>query len=138
MRSWLVEAHAGEATRVHHAARRSPHELSVLCWASIISTIARVVVPGGLSRSNKDGFSVTTKSDGRSWIEQPVHWWASRGSVVCSYRFAQRDWKHSYLSTNLPRTMGTDILDLFPCRDCRLLPKLRGLFRGLTHAWQTE
>jgi hypothetical protein len=45
--------------------------------------------------------------------------------------FAQRDWKHSYLSTNLPRTMGTDILDLFPCRDCRLLPKLRGLFRGL-------
>ena len=36
-----------------------------------------------------------------------------------------------YLSTNLPRTMGTDILGLFPCRDCRLLPKLRCLFRGL-------
>jgi hypothetical protein len=27
--------------------------------------------------------------------------------------------------------MGTDILDLFSCRYCRLLPKLRCLFRGL-------
>ena len=81
--------------------------------------------------ANKDGVSVTTKSDGWSWINQPVHWRASRGSVVCSYRFAQRDWKHSYLSTNFPRTMGTDILDLLPCRNCCLLSKLRGLFRGL-------
>src|SRR4051812_16954697 len=78
----------------------------------------------------RDGFSVTTKSDDRSWIEQPVRWRVGRGSVVCGYWFAQRDWKHFYLSTNLPRTMGTDILDLFPCRDCRLLPKLRCLFRG--------
>ena len=26
---------------------------------------------------------------------------------------------------------GADILGLFPCRDCRLLPELRCLFRGL-------
>jgi hypothetical protein len=36
----------------------------------------------------------------------------------------------SRISTNLPRTMGTDILGLFPYRDCRLLPKFRCLFRG--------
>src|SRR5262245_66513755 len=27
--------------------------------------------------------------------------------------------------------MGTDILGVFPCRDCRLLPELCCLFRGL-------
>jgi hypothetical protein len=62
----------------------------------------------------------TTKSAGRSWIEQPVHWWARRGSVVCSCRFARRDWKHCCLSTHLPRTMGTDILGVFPV--CPALP----------------
>src|SRR5215831_2628281 len=84
-----------------------------------------------VSRSNKDGFRVTTKSDGRSWIEQPARWWADHSSVVCSCRFTRRDWKHCCISTNLPRTMGTDILGLFPCRDCRLLPEFRCLFRGL-------
>jgi hypothetical protein len=34
-------------------------------------------------------------------------------------------------SANLPWTLGTDILDLVPCRDCRLLPELRCLFRCL-------
>ena len=61
-------------------------------------------------------------------IEQPVHRWASRRSVVCSYRVARRDWKHSYLSTDLPRTMGTDILGIVSYRDCRLLPELRCVF----------
>ena len=86
---------------------------------------------GELNQSNNNALGVTTKSDRRSGIDQPVHWWVSRGDVVCSYRFARRDWKHSDFSTNLPRTMGTDILDLLSCRDCRLLPKLRCLFRGL-------
>src|SRR6476620_10993016 len=81
--------------------------------------------------SNNNELSATTKSDGRSWIEQPVHRRAGSGSVVCRYRFTQRDWKHRRLSTNLPGTMGTDILGVFPCRDCRLLPELRCLFRSL-------
>src|ERR1700730_1620502 len=89
------------------------------------------MVPKRLSWSNKDGFSVTTKSDGWSRIEQPVHWWARRGFVVFSHRFAQRDWNHSYRSANFPGTMGTDFLGLFPCRDCCLLPQLRCLFWGL-------
>src|SRR5262249_35444366 len=82
-------------------------------------------------RSNNNELSATTKSDGRSWIEQPVHRRAGAGSVVCRYRFAQRNLKHSHFFTNLPRTMGTDILGVFPCRDRRLLPELRCLFRGL-------
>ena len=36
-----------------------------------------------------------------------------------------------HLSTSFPRTVGTDILGLFPCCNCRLLPKFRGLFRGI-------
>src|SRR5262249_41907852 len=38
----------------------------------------------------------------------------------------------SSLSTNFPRKMGTDILGLFPCRDCRLLSQLCSLLRRLT------
>src|ERR1700730_18818785 len=85
----------------------------------------------GTSRSNNNELSATTKSDGRGWIEQPVHWRAGGGSVVCTYRFSHGDWKHWCLPTNLPRTMGTDILGVLACRDCRHLPKLRCLFRGL-------
>src|SRR5262249_3798532 len=88
-------------------------------------------VPGRLSgKSDKDEFSVATKSDGRN-SGQPIHWRASCGYVVRSYWFAQRDWKHSCFSTSLPRTMGTDILGLLACGGRRLLPKLRCLFRGL-------
>ncbi|MGB9017944.1 MAG: ABC transporter substrate binding protein, partial [Pseudolabrys sp.] len=79
----------------------------------------------------RGGLSVTKKSDDRNWIEQPVHRWGSCGAIVCSYRFAQRNWKHSCRSTNIPRTMGANIMGLLPCRDCRLLPKLRCLFWGL-------
>src|SRR5262245_16207843 len=43
----------------------------------------------------KVGFSTTTQSDCRSRIEQPVHWGAGCGGVVCRYRFAGRDRKHS-------------------------------------------
>ena len=86
---------------------------------------------GRLSRSNKDGFSVTTKSDDRSWIEQPIHWWAivallyvvigllsAIGSILIFQRIFQGRWEQIFWR-------------LFPCRDCRLLPKLRCLFRGL-------
>ena len=37
-----------------------------------------------------------------------------------------------------PRTMGTDILGVFPCRDCRLLPSFAAYFGASTHAWQAE
>ena len=54
------------------------------------------------------------------------------GSVVCSYRSAQRDWKQSYRWTKSPQDNGDRILGLFPYRDCRLLPKFHHpLFRGL-------
>src|SRR5262245_14604074 len=78
-----------------------------------------------------NGASLTKKSADRSWIEQPVHRWVSCGSIVCGYRVTRRNWKHSCRSTNIPRTMGTDILGLLPCRDCRLLPQLRCLLWGL-------
>src|SRR5262252_285122 len=64
----------------------------------------------------KIGFSTTTQSDYRSRIEQPVRWGAGCGGVVRRYRFAGRDRKHSSLSTNLPRKVGTGILGLLPCR----------------------
>src|SRR5262249_55818566 len=94
---------------------------------------AHRIIPtiGTADLEQQDGFSVTTKSDNRSWIKRPVHRRARGGSAVCRYRVGQRDWQHCLLSTNLPRTMGTDILDLFPCRDRRLLPELRCLFRSL-------
>jgi len=56
---------------------------------------------------------------------------ARRRALVFGYWSAQRDWKHFCFSTNVPRTMGTDILGLFPGRDCRFLPELRCLFRSL-------
>jgi hypothetical protein len=43
-----------------------------------------------------------------------VRWWAGHRAFICGYRFVQRDWEHSYFSANLPRTLGTDILDLVP------------------------
>ena len=52
--------------------------------------------------------------------------------VAMLYRSARRDWKYFYLSASLSRTMGTDILGLLSCSDCRLLLKLRCLFRGLS------
>src|SRR5262249_40333030 len=93
----------------------------------IISTQVSVI-PGRRSRSYKDGFNLITRSDSRSRIERPIHWRASRGSVVCSYRCARRDWKHPSVLTNLLMTMGADILGLVPRRDCRFLPKFRRLF----------
>ena len=88
--------------------------------------------------SNKDGFSVATKSDGWSWIEQPVHWWARRGFIVFSHRFAQRDWNHSYRAPNLPGTMGTDFLGLFPCVIAAFYLSFAAYFGASPHAWQTE
>src|SRR6516165_3771836 len=79
----------------------------------------------------KIGFSTATQSDYRSRIEQPVHWGAGCGGVVCRDRFAGCDRKHSSLSTTLPRKMGTEILGLIPCRHCCLLSELRSLLRGL-------
>jgi uncharacterized protein DUF6010 len=93
---------------------------------------------GTVESGQQDGYSVTTKSVGRCWIEQPVHWWACRGCIVCSRRFARRDRKHRCVSTGLPRTMGTDILGVFPCRDCRLYLSFAAYFGASTHAWQTE
>src|SRR5262245_50171776 len=97
-------------------------------WKSVPKIPASLAWQG---RSNEDGVSVTKKSADRSWIEQPVHRWVSCGAIVYGYRFTRRNWEHSCRSTNIPRTMGTDILGLLPCRDCRLLPKLRCLLWGL-------
>src|SRR5436190_23935983 len=84
-----------------------------------------------IGSEQRDEFSFAANSYSRRWIEQPVRWWAGRGFVVRGYRCARRDRKHSCLSTNLSRTMGTDILELVPGRYCRFLLKLRCLFRGL-------
>src|SRR5262249_33263698 len=55
------------------------------------------------------------------------------GTTLCTgLGIGLRDRKHSSLSANLSRKMGTDILGLFPCRDCCLLSKLRSLLQGLT------
>ena len=102
-----------------------PHSQSLFCWRKLCPTARSL--PGSLAV-----FSCW-QVDGCSFkMEQPVHWWTSRGSVVCSYRGARCDWKHSCLSTRLPGTMGTDILGLVPFDDCRLLSKLRCLFRRLS------
>src|SRR4029450_9807353 len=60
------------------------------------------IYPGSLGlvcrrqgRSNEGGVSVTKKPDDRSWIERSVHRWRSCDAVVCGYRSAQRNWKHS-------------------------------------------
>src|SRR5215475_5154994 len=100
-------------------------------WLASDNSCELRLVSRRLSWSNKDEFRVATKSDGWNWIEHPIHWRADCGHVVCGYWIVQCDWKYFYCSTNFPRTMGTDILGLLAGGDCRLLPKLRCLFRGL-------
>jgi hypothetical protein len=95
-------------------------------------------VPGRLSaKGDKDEFSVTTKSDCRN-SGQPIHWRASCGYVVCSYWFAQRDWKHFCFSTNLPRTMGQIFWACFLVVIAAFYLSFAAYFGASTHAWQTE
>jgi len=89
------------------------------------------LVFGYLNRTSQDASSFTPKSDRRGSVEQSADWWARHRSLVFGCWSARRDRKHFCFSTNVPRTMGTDILGLFPGRDCCFLPKLRCLFRGL-------
>ena len=98
----------------------------------------RHVVGGRLSRSNKDGFSVTTKSDDRSWIEQPIHWWAivallyvvigllsSIGSILIFRRIFQGRWEQIFWSSFLV------VIAAFYL-------SFAAYFGASTHAWQTE